>query len=64
MTKNHIVIVLVVMGLFLMPSLTYACGMKSETSCCRKEVSSKGDKKECCKKDNGSNNKGHDGGCR
>jgi hypothetical protein len=64
MTKKfHIVLVMVVMGFFLTPALTYACGMKSEKSCCNKEISSKGDKKDCCKKDNDSKDKSHDGGC-
>lgn len=64
MTKNfHIVLVMIVLGLFLTPSLSYACEMKSEKSCCNKELSSKGDKKNCCKKDNDSKNKTHDGGC-
>ncbi|HSN49252.1 MAG TPA: hypothetical protein VLR29_10870 [Flavobacterium sp.] len=64
MTKKfHIALVMVVMGFFLTPTLTYACGMKSEKSCCSKEISSKGDKKDCCKKDDDSKNKSHDGGC-
>ena len=64
MTKKfHIVLLMVVMGFFLTPGSIYACGMKSEKSCCKKEISSKGDKKDCCKNDNDSKNKSHDGSC-
>lgn len=39
------------LGFFLTPTLTYACGKsveKTEKSCCKKETS-KSDKKDCCK---------------
>lgn len=36
------------LGLFLLPASTYACGTKSEKSCCKKEASSKTEKKDCC----------------
>jgi len=31
------------------PTLSYACGTKTEKSCCKKEISSKAEKKDCCK---------------
>jgi hypothetical protein len=37
------------LGFFLLPALGYACGTKSEKSCCKKEISSKTEKKDCCK---------------
>ncbi len=67
MTKKiHIVFLIVTIGFFLMPSLIYACEMKSGKSCCSKEMSSSNDKKaDCCKKSNPSESKDkdHDGGC-
>ena len=54
---------MIVMGFFLTPDSAYACGIKSEKSCCKKEISSKGEKKDCCKKDNHSKNKSHQGSC-
>ena len=32
-----------------MPTFNYACGIKSEKSCCKKEMSSKIEDKDCCK---------------
>jgi hypothetical protein len=61
--KIHIVLIMVAIGFFLTPALTYTCEMKSEKACCNKEISSKDEKKDCCKKDNDSKNKSHDGGC-
>ena len=65
MTKKfHILVVIVTIGFFLMPALTYACEMKSGKSCCNTEAStSNKEKKECCKIANHSKNKDHDGGC-
>ncbi len=65
MTKRfHILVLIVIIGFFLMPMLTYACEMKSGKSCCDKEAStSNKEKKECCKITNHSKNKDHDGGC-
>ena len=64
MTKKfHIVLILVTLGFFLIPSATYACGtnsIKTEKSCCNS--TSKGDKKSCCKNyEQKSNN--HEKGC-
>lgn len=46
----HFYIIILTLGLFLLPTLTYACGNKSEKSCCKTETSSKKEMKECCKK--------------
>ena len=62
--KFHIAMAMVMFGLFLAPALTYACEMKSEKSCCNKEILSKGDKKDCCKKNNDSKNKSYDRACK
>ncbi|PKB15870.1 hypothetical protein [Flavobacterium sp. 5] len=47
--RLHIFIIILTLGFFLLPALTYACGTKSEKDCCKKEVSSKSEKKECSK---------------
>lgn len=63
MKKIHIIL-LVTLGLFLIPSITYACGSKSEKKCCKKEASAKSEKKECCDKSSDSgDNKGCAGKC-
>ena len=52
------------LGFFLTPTLTYACGKKSEKtekSCCEKGTS-QNDTKECCKKSHSQDNK-NDNGC-
>ena len=41
--------ILLTLGFFLLPSLNYACGTKSEKACCKKEISLKSEKKTCCK---------------
>lgn len=59
MNKFHI-LVLVILGLFLMPTTTFACGMHSEKKSCNKETTEQMD---CCKNDNHSKNKGCNGKC-
>ena len=44
----HTFILILTIGLFL-PTSGYACGTKIEKSCCKKEISSKTEKKDCCK---------------
>jgi len=66
MTKRfHILILIVTIGFFLIPSLSYSCKMKSEKSCCNKEMSSSSEKMDCCKKSNNSKTKDkeHEGAC-
>lgn len=60
MKKFHILLI-VVFGFFLMPTVTFACGNNSEKHSCKKETSSKMDKDDCCKDDSHSKNKNHDG---
>jgi hypothetical protein len=64
MKRVHLFLLLIAIGFFLMPALATACEMKSEKSCCNKEISSKGDKKECCKKSSDSEKTNHDGSCK
>jgi hypothetical protein len=44
----HILITMLMLGFFL-PTLSYACGTKTEKSCWKKETTSKTEKKDCCK---------------
>lgn len=46
--RLHIIIIILTIGFFLSPTLSYACGTKTEKSCCKKETSSKTEKKDCC----------------
>ena len=64
--KFHIVLLIVTIGFFLMPVLAYSCEIKSNKSCCNKEMSSaEAEKMDCCKNTNDSKNKNqdHEGGC-
>ncbi|WP_310379011.1 hypothetical protein [Flavobacterium sp.] len=47
--KKRLQFIILLLGIFLLPSLSYACGTKIEKSCCKKEISSKTEKKDCCK---------------
>ncbi len=47
--RLHMLIIILTLGYFLLPTMSYACGTKSEKSCCKKEISSKTEKKDCCK---------------
>lgn len=60
--KIHFTALLV--GILLLASTSHACVIKAEKSCCKKEISSKSEKKECCS-DTHSKNKGKhcDGKC-
>lgn len=55
------IMLMVTLGFFLTPILTYACETKIEKSCCENKSSSKSEKKECCK--NHSSNKDNDNSC-
>ena len=48
MSKKFYILLLVVLGFFMMPSVAFACGTKTE-------------QKNCCKKENTSNESSHDG---
>lgn len=60
MSKKVYILLLVMLGFFMTPSVAFACGTKSETSCCKKE-SSTAEQKECCKKEKKSKESSHDG---
>jgi hypothetical protein len=44
----HIVIIILTFGFFMLPTSSYACGTKTEKSCCKKEKTEKAEKKDCC----------------
>ena len=60
MNKFHI-LVIVILGFFLMPTVTFACGSHSEKDSCNKETSANTEKMDCCKNDNHSKNKKGEG---
>lgn len=63
MTRQISILLIVMLGFFLTPTLTYACGKsaeKTEKSCCKNETS-KSEKKDCCKSH--SQNDKNDDGC-
>lgn len=49
MNKIYIILI-VLLGFFLMPSATYACGSSSANDSCKMEMSSKTKTKDCCSK--------------
>jgi hypothetical protein len=59
MNKFHI-LVIALFGFLLMPSNSFACGIKTEKSCCKKVTTSKTEKKDCC---NGKHSKDKDNSC-
>ncbi len=57
----HIIIIILTIGFFMSPTSSYACGTKSEKSCCNKETTSKKTQtKDCC---NGKHSKDKDNSC-
>lgn len=61
MSKKFYIMLLVVFGFFMTPSIAFACKTKSEKACCKKEVSSKTGKADCCNKEKAAKNKNHEG---
>lgn len=65
MTKKfHILLIILTLGFFATPTLTYACGtksMKTEKSCCKKIKTNKDNKKDCCKNHKSKNDKDNNG---
>lgn len=55
----HIISIILLLGFFL-PTSSYACGTKTEKSCCKKEKAEKTEKKDCC---NGKHSKEKDNSC-
>lgn len=60
MNKFHIIL-LVILGLFLEPTVTFACGSHSGKDSCNKETAANSEKMDCCQKNSHSKNKKHDG---
>ena len=58
--RLHTIIIILALGFFLSPTWSYACGTKTEKSCCKKENSSKTEKNDCC---NGNHSKDKDNSC-
>ncbi len=46
--RLHILIIILTIGFFLLPTLSYSCGTKTEKKCCKKEIYSTIEKKDCC----------------
>lgn len=67
MTKKfHILLIILTLGFFVTPTLTYACGTKTEKtekSCCKKNKSNKATKKNCCKKNQSKSTNDCNGQC-
>lgn len=59
--KRVRILVLVILGFFLMPTVTFACENYSEKKSCCEEASANAEKMDCCKNDNHSKNKSQDG---
>ena len=59
--KKFYILLIVVLGLFMMPTSAFACKMNSGNHCCKGQTSSQTDKKCCCGKDTPSKSKSHDG---
>ena len=59
MTRYTYILLFTLLGLFLMPTVTYACGttkaLKTEQSCSKKQKSSS-ENMDCCKKGHGEKN--------
>jgi hypothetical protein len=56
---------LVMLGFFMIPSIAFACGTKSEKACCKKEAASQTKKMACCNKEkNSKSQEGCNGGCK
>ena len=44
----YTIIIILALGFFLSPTVSYACGTKTEKSCCAKGINSKDERKKCC----------------
>lgn len=60
--RLHIIIIILTLGFFLSPTLSYACGNKTEKSCRKTETTSKTEKKDCCNDNHSKNNDNSCGG--
>jgi hypothetical protein len=59
--KKIRMLLIVLLGVFLMPTSTFACGDHSGKNSCSKEMSSKTGMKDCCSKDSHSKSKKNNG---
>lgn len=59
--KRIYLIVLVIFGFLLMPTVSFACGSHSEKNSCSKKGSANTEKMDCCKNDNHLKNKKGEG---
>lgn len=67
LNKFHILLIILTLGFFGTPTLTYACGTKTtktEKSCCKKSENEKDNKIDCCKKNHSQSDKGCEGKCK
>lgn len=65
--KFHILLIILTIGFFATPTLTYACGTNTnntEKSCCKKDKSNKTEKKDCCKNHKSKNDGDCGGNCK
>ncbi len=46
--RFHILVLVFTLGFLMLPTMNYACGTKTEKDYCKKEISSKTEKKDCC----------------
>lgn len=62
--KRFYIILIVTLGLFLVPTATFACGNRSEKDSCSKETSkTHKDNKDCCSEEGGHSKKENHDGC-
>ena len=62
--KFHILLIILTLGFFATPTLTYACGTKStktEKYCCKKSETKESKEKDCCKNHKSKNDKENNG---
>lgn len=48
--SSHVLILLLTLGFFFSPTLSFACAIKIEKTCCKNDFSSKTGIKNCCSK--------------
>lgn len=58
--RLHIILIILTLGFLMSPNLSYACGTKTDKSCCKKEKTANTEKNECC---NNKQSKDKDNSC-
>lgn len=61
--KNHLIVLFLTFGFLFISNTSFACEMKSEKACCKKESSSKKYNKDCCNKQSKEKQKSCGGKC-